>query len=74
MEEYLAARRRKRNALVGALEQSDAQLFFQLFDLTAERRLACVTGFRCPAEVPMLCDCGGGAGFLEIRNVSSHSD
>jgi hypothetical protein len=66
MGEDAAADGREFDAFVGAFEQRDAQLFFQLANLTAEGGLADVTGFCGAAKVPVL---GDGNQILEILKI-----
>lgn len=54
MGQDLAAHRSHDHALVGTLDQGDAQLLFQLADLAAQGRLADVAGLGRPAKMPLL--------------------
>jgi hypothetical protein len=55
------------HALVGALEESDAEFNFKLADLAAERRLADVAHLRCPAKMPVFGYGNEIAEFLEVH-------
>jgi hypothetical protein len=70
VRQNLSANRCEINALIRPLEESNAQLVFELLNLAAQRRLAHVARFRGAAKVAMIGDCDEITKFLEIHICS----
>jgi superfamily I DNA/RNA helicase len=68
VRENLSPHRSKINPSVGAFQEGNAKLVFQLANLAAERRLAYVACFRCPAEMTVF---GEGNQIAKILKIHS---
>ena len=67
MDEDLAADRGNFDALVGALEQRDAEFVFELADLAAEGRLADIADLGRTAKMAVFGDGDQVAEFLKVH-------